>query len=156
MATKDIRAEISATFPDLPTTTIYRWIDGVSKSGALGQRLIARKVKGGRRAADESVSVTALPIADYLGEAIGYTMETLRYFRGDDPQKPRNPKGVLAAGSTLAHQTKTALAVHQSLMAAQRVDEFHAAMIEEIARDSPEVAQRITNRLRALTSRLEV
>lgn len=153
---KEIRKEIEATWPDIPPSTIYRWIDRVTRDGSIGQRLSARQMKADRRRADQAATVTALPLAEYLGKAITYTMEALEYFRGDDAKKPRNPKGVLAAGSTLANQTKAALAVHQALMSAQRVDEFHAAMIEEIARESPEVAQRITNRLRALTSRLEV
>lgn len=157
VATKDIRAEISTTFPDLPPATIYRWIDGVTKSGAIGQRLIARKMKGGRRAAtDETLTVTALPLAAYMGEAILAIQATLRHAQGEDPNKPRNPRMTLTAAVALTRAMQTALALHQALTAAQRVDEFHAAMIEEIARESPEVAQRVTNRLRALTSRLEV
>lgn len=149
-----IRPSLLERFPQVPKATLYRWIAAGLTSGTVGRRIAERRISAGPGARE--VTGTALPIAEYVTEIIEASRCVLRYARGDDPDKPRNPKLTLQASMAVAGHIKTALAVQEALVTARRVEDFHAALIREIEKESPELAGRVMHRLRALTSQIEV
>lgn len=64
--------------------------------------------------------------------------------------KIRNQKGFLQAARTLLASVDTAARVSERLHDAQRIEQMHAAIFEEIRKESPETAGRILQRIQDL------
>ncbi len=156
----EIRVTLVRENVDLPRSTIYRWVQGAIESGFAAKRLSAKRLAGpGLPVVQESggpAGVAGFPLASAMAEALSSTRGVLRYARGDDPEKPRNPKLTLAAAQALASQVEQSVQLHRAMLEAERVDRFHAALLDEIGRESPDLARRVTDRLQALTQRLDV
>ena len=150
-----LRADILAMFHFVPRATLYRWISSGLNTGAIGKRVADRRAKASGTA-PRAVTGSALPVASAITEAIEAATGVLRYARGDDAEKPRNPRLTLQASLAVGRLLDTALGLHQALTGARRIEDFHAAVIREIERESPEIAARAMARLRALTTQLEV
>lgn len=70
-----------------------------------------------------------------------------------DGGKVRQPKLLLAASRLMAETLRTAAAVSETLQDERKVRDFYRAIMEEIAAESPAVAERIAARLEALNAR---
>ena len=68
----------------------------------------------------------------------------------------RNPKLMLAAGRELCRGLEVAIRLKEAIQKHHDLDRFHQAVIEEIAREAPEAAERLVARLFALTSEYAV
>lgn len=149
-----LRSMVTAEFPTIPKTTIYRWMQHALATGQAGPRLADRRISGA--AAPEVGSIAALPIfASYMKSLVALE-SVLAYAQGEDPAKPRNPRLAMDAATRVIRAIREGVGLHATLMTAQRTEQFHEALIREIAKESPDLAQRVTLRLRALTSQLEV
>lgn len=152
-----LRPTIVARFPMLPRATIYVWIKQALESGAIGKTLAARTLKVHSLAEMPEVhSLAQIQLAAAVNEALHAIQDVLRYARGDDPGKPRNPKLTLSSALALTRTAELTMGLHQALVAAHRMESFNRALIQEIQKESPDLAQRVTDRLRALMSRIEV
>ncbi len=156
---KLMRQAISAEFPGVGRSTIYRWMAEGIEHGAVAMRvqgmtappagtLEMATVPGGTSARLNMIQPMQLALETIEG--------IVRYARGPDPEKPRNPKLALAAAASLVRCMDTAMGLHQALTQAKRLDEFHEAIIEAIQQESPAVAERVTMKLRALTTQLDM
>lgn len=155
--------------------TLYRWVDGPLKSGAAGQHL-ARKVKAAanQRAArtddpaadaareavaklpvpvrvDDIASSGTLPVIEKLNECIRTAEQVMAYARTDEG-KVRNAKMLLAASEHLRRALDTATRLYEAMREVNQVDRFHAAIMEAIAQESPEAAERLVTRLSQLAT----
>lgn len=149
-----MRPSIVAAFPQLPRTTIYKWIKNALETGSAGKRLADTRAPASSPL-NEVHSIAALPVAHAMNVAIQQIQRVVTYAAGDDAAKPRNPKLLLASSIALTRALNTAMGLHQALVAAERLDNFNRMLIAEISKESPELAQRVVDRLRAVTSRVE-
>lgn len=160
----DMRREVARQFPELPTTTLYRWIAEAIKSGAPGKLLMQQQNAhadahrdGAAAVAGQAVprgNVISIPMVELLNLSIDSIKAVLLHARGENPAAPRNTKLTLNAATRLNHALETALKLHEALTQANRLDVLHDAIIEEIAKEDPAVAARIVARLRALTGQI--
>lgn len=161
-----MRSTIAAMFPEVPTTTIYRWMNAGIKQGAPGRALADRKraeaevevmgvsAVGAAATVIPRGTIGNIPIFEKLHTSITAMEGVLAYAQGPDAAKPRNPKLTLTAAGMIARTLETALSIHEALTQARRLDDFHAAMIAEIEAESPELAARVIGRLQALTGQI--
>jgi hypothetical protein len=73
------------------------------------------------------------------------------YAKGPDG-KPRNSKLLLSSVRELRGCIETGLKLYQAMRSIDQVDAFHAAIIEEIAKEAPELAERLLQRLDHLST----
>jgi hypothetical protein len=151
--------------------TLYRWVAGIVKTGRGGAHLTAklrdaaaaraaRTSDPARDAADEIE--TSLPTlgrsGDVLGGGVLEIMEKLHVCMGLAEgiiTKTRNPDGsirlvktALAASEHIRRCLETSVRVADAIRQISRIDAFHASIIDEIALESPECAERILVRLK--------
>jgi len=69
------------------------------------------------------------------------------------PNDPRSARLVLQASETLRRTMETAIRLHDALWNAARVEEFHAAIIAEVAANDGPTAERIMARLEEIAHR---
>ncbi len=173
------KAEIARQFEGRGAgrSSIYRWIDGVLKSGKAGQH-VARKVKEAvqKRAerrpdapAEEAAkaAVAALPavvrvediagnggtiqVVELLNKAIQSVEGVLKAAHTEDG-KPRNGKMILSAVEVLRRCLDTSVTLYEAMRSVNDYDRFHAMILEEVAKESPETAERIVMRLRQVAT----
>ncbi|TCI00177.1 hypothetical protein EJV46_05870 [Roseococcus sp. SYP-B2431] len=156
-------------------STVYRWVDAVVKSGRAGQHL-ARKVKDAvaeraARSPDPAAeaardAATKLPVVvtpdDIAGgggtvnvigrlqDCIKAAEDVMQHAR-IDTGGVRMAKTLLAASEHLRHCLETCGRLYEAMRGVAEVDRFHAAILEEVARESPECAERIAQRLALLS-----
>ena len=70
----------------------------------------------------------------------------MKYARRDDGQ-PRVPMLLLRASEHLRRSLDTACRIQQACMELSQIERFHSLIIEEIAKESPEAAERILARV---------
>jgi len=152
--------------------TVSRWIDAVLKSGLAGRHL-AGKVKAAAdvRAAqpDPAASLAegvrgALPVLvspsdiaspggvidaiAYLRSCIHLALDIAAQARGPDG-KYRLTKTALAASEHLRRCLETSARISEAMRDIAELERFHQRIIDEIAKESPLVAERIMARLSA-------
>lgn len=158
--------------------TLYRWLEALMKSGAPGRAIVdqIRTAAAARKevAADASFSaakeaalaIESIPaprVADITGfgvvafaeklqEIISNCDFLLKYARGDEEDKPRNAKLFMMANEGLRRSLETALKLQEELREASAVDRMIAAIMEELRKESPELAERVVRRLRMLAT----
>lgn len=107
--------------------------------------------------AGATVSINSLPLAEAVSEAITSIRSVLSYAKGEAGyEEYRDVKMVLSSSSALASAVKHATALYEIILSAERTEAFHAAVIEEVKRESPECARRIFDRLQRLNSQLNL
>jgi len=157
------RAIIHRRFPEVARTTIYRWVDAAMAQGlpdvTAAQQRAAKQIEiaGVASAVGQVVqtsAITSVPLFPKLLDGIAAIERVLAYAQGDNPEKPRNPRLTLLAAAQLIRALESGLSIHEALTQARRLDDFHAAIIAEIDRESPELAARVVGRLQALTEQI--
>lgn len=156
-------------------STLYRWVAELLASGRPGQRL-ASKVReaAAERAArtpdpaaevaaevaaklpapvrvDEVVGTGPIPVIDHLRKCTKAADDVIAYARTTEG-RVRNAKLLLTASEHMRRTIETAARLYEAMRSVNQVDAFHAAIIEEIARESPEVAGRILERVAVLSN----
>lgn len=153
--------------------TIYRWISDLIDSGRAGQHLArviaeaaatraARVPDPANDAAREAVAalprfVTPETIAgtgpialmDELRQCIEAARQLMGHARTPEGTV-KNAKLLLNASGTLRQCLDTALRVFEAVRELSELDKFHAAIIVELGKESPELAERVVARLRVL------
>ena len=160
-----IKAEIREQYPNLPPQTLHRWWTVVVKRARPALHVIEDAMRQVQEAMQRAEAVATartmrsapLPVGEIMHEAVAAMRRVLAYAQGDDPNKPpRNPRLALAAATAITRSLETAMDLQQALLSAERVDRFHAAIIAEIGVESPQLQQRVLERLRMLTTAIEV
>lgn len=152
-------------------STVYRWVGAILKDGRAYQHL-ARAIKeaaeerarGGPSAAEDIskslpavvrpehiVNAGAIPIIARLNECVETAQNLMTHARTEDG-RIRNAKLLIAASEHLRRCLDTAARIADQMRAVNQVDRFHAAIIEEVSRESPECAERIQRRLSTLAA----
>jgi hypothetical protein len=156
--------------------TLYRWLDDLLQSGKAGQHL-AGKIK---QAAQERAGSTVDPAADAAREtamklppviglddvapiggtiafiaklhaAIAAAEQVMCHARTEDG-RVRNGRMLLAAAESLRRSLDTAVHLQRAILELTEIERFHRAIFEEIARESPELAERVVTCLRHLSN----
>jgi hypothetical protein len=153
-------------------STLFRWAAALLASGRAGQHL-ARKVRAAT--AERAVRVPAAPAADAAREAVERlpvavrpediaggpgpiavierlqtcirAAEQVMAHARDAEGRVRNARALLAATETLRRCLETAARLHEAMRSVNDVDRFHAAVLAEVAKEAPETAERIVQRL---------
>jgi hypothetical protein len=150
--------------------TLYRWVDATLASGRPGQAavrsmedaVIARAARGSDPTAEVVAEVGArLPAIPRFEEVAGRptfrVMEQLnlatdtckRLIRHCENKDGgiRNAPLMLKAADKLRACTETAVRIQQNLWTVAKIDQIHRAIIEEIAKEAPPVAERLLRRI---------
>jgi len=152
-----------------PQSTLYRMIDAPLKSGKAGrmvEKVVAEAVAArasadpARDAARDAVEILPKPIrvdavvASKGGQSFGHYIqrcidiaEKLIQHACTTEGNVRNAKLLAVGSESLRRSMETALKIQVQMRDLQQVDEIHNAMMEEIARESPECAERIFMRV---------
>jgi hypothetical protein len=157
-------------------TTLYRWVSEVVASGRPGQHVAgvlkaavadraAREADPSAAAAaevgarlpavvriDDVVSTGAMSVIEHLNRCVRVADQVIDFARHADG-KVRNSKLLLAASEHLRRNLETAAKITDQMLRAERVERFHAAIIEEIGLESPALAERVAMRLARLSTR---
>ena len=169
------RAEVARAFVlrGLSRSTAYQWVADALDSGRLGQAL-ARRVRESAEAraavagvslaedaADQAARVLPQPasVATAIAETdsavdiireMAATISDVKAVRatafGED-SKPRNTRLLLRAAEAMRRNLETAVRLQQAMHELGQVERFHQAIVAEIAKESPELAQRVVARL---------
>jgi hypothetical protein len=161
--------------------TLFRWIDASIASGRPGQAAVRAVKKAAakriehpprrhraRRSTEEMVEemtehlpavvrleeVSGTPtvkIIEELGTVIADLKAIAAHAKMPDG-KPRNAKLLMAASDRIRACLETAMKIHAAMRDVDQVDRLHAAMIAEIAKESPAVAERVVRAMRAVAA----
>jgi hypothetical protein len=157
--------------------TLYRWFDAIIASGKPGQHA-ARKVKEAvaeraARAPEPKAAVakeveSLLPVVVQLEDVtagggkttnvlerlarVTEDVELLVKHAKTEDGKVRNSRLLLSAAGELRKCLETSVKFYQAMREVENVDRLHATIVEEIRRESPEVAERILRRMRAVAA----
>ena len=163
--------DIYPAYPDIPKSTFYRWFGRVRDSGVPGKKAVKKTKKKARalatkatprRAAKQVENVLPEPVTPdqisplanttaivLVHECIGHAKEALAYCRTSEG-KMRNPSLFLKASSHMRASVETLTKVSERLMDAQKTEQVHAAIFEEIRAAAPDTALRIMDRIQKL------
>jgi hypothetical protein len=155
-------------------STLYRWVDSILASGQpeeQASRAIVAAAAARSALPDPAASVAAsvaselptipkmehiasqgaIPIIDRLNTCLSVAEQLMAHARTDDG-KVRNSKLLLTASEHLRRCIDTAARITDTLMRAEKIERYHAAIMEEIGAESPETAERMLGRLSRLTA----
>ncbi len=169
------KAEVVRPFMDrgVARSTLFAWVDALFRTGQPAARVkalvesavISRAAAGGdpsEGAARDLVAVMPKPIqAMEIAAARGPDLlevvrrcfsiaEKIIAHASMPDGSVKNAKLLLAGGEALRRAGETTLRVVTSLNELAKVDRFHDAIMEEIAKESPECAERIYRRMNAV------
>ena len=150
--------------------TLYRWVGKAVQSGLLG-RVIDGQLKeaSARRTAanlggagpapdeiaellprltsiDELGGVETLKVIDQIQKCIETALAVMDHSK-DANGRPRQAKLLLAASEHLRKSAETITRIADRVHEYRKVEQFHAAAIEEIRKESPLCAERVLLRL---------
>jgi hypothetical protein len=154
-----------------PVATLYRMIDKPLKSG-LASAVITEVVAkaSDARGDDPAASVASdigrrLPkivrpeditgprggtdLVVHLRQCIDIAEQVIAHARKEDGTV-KNAKLLVTGGESLRRCMETAIKLQSAIRDIQQVDTLHAAIIDEIAKESPECAERIHMRMNAI------
>lgn len=156
-------------------STVYRWVGAILTDGRAAQHL-ARAIKEAAeeraaRGADPAASAAAdvakslpavvrprdiagdgvIPIIEHLNRCVATAMQLMEFARTKEGEV-RNAKLLLSASEHLRRNLETATKIADQMREVNQVDRFHVAIMEEIAKESPECAERIQRRLAVLSA----
>lgn len=98
------------------------------------------------RVEDIAGGAGALDVISRLNACIAAAERVMRFAAHPDGAV-RAPKLTLQAAETLRRSLDTSVKLYQAMRDVQAVDRFHQAVLAEVARESPECARRIVQRL---------
>ena len=156
-------------------STLYRWLNEILASGRLAEASAKAIVDAAAARASRTpdpakaaalevaallptlpkiehiASAGAIPVTEQLNTCMEVARELMRHARTEDG-RVRNGRQLLAASEHLRRCLETAARITDTLHRAEKVERFHQAIIEEIARESPIVAERILTGLSQLVA----
>jgi hypothetical protein len=157
-------------------STAYRWVGGVLASGRPGQHMAAvvraavsaraaREADPARAAAveagaklprvvtvDDIAATGVLNVVQQLNSCVAVAHELIAHARTIDGGV-RNAKLLLSASEHLRRNLETAARITELMLRSDRIEKFHIAIIEELSRESPALAERAAMRLANLANR---
>lgn len=155
--------------------TLYRWVEGPLASGEGGQH-VARSIRQAAEARarepdppaavaaaaeatlpvvvrpDDIASSGTIAVIDRLVRCIEVAEQVIQYARNPDGTV-RSARMLLAASDHMRRNLETANRLQESLRQVAEMDRFHRAIVgvvEEVAREHPEIGELIVTRLAAL------
>lgn len=159
--------------------TLYRWIDHLMKSGRTGAHMaetvkaaVAERSKRTPEPAKEAASeiIAALPaivrpidiagqggtisVILQLQQCLEVAQQIIKQSVNPDGSV-RLTKTALAASEHIRRCLETSVRIASAMREISRIDEFHVAMVEEVGKESPEVAERLRQRLHHMTATWE-
>jgi len=165
----DLRPLKSRKYADVPAATWWRWVKTVRDSGAPARKAakrVKKHVAQRAKQADPAASITEavaeqLPAVvkpeDVACTGVISAMDRIKECMDDanrvkefcrtESGKIRNPKLYLVASRHILDSMKTAATISRQLMDAQRLEQFHRAILDEISELEPEMAERVLDRL---------
>jgi len=160
--------------------TLYRWVQALFDGGRAGQHLArtvqeaaaARAAASPDPAADAARAVgellpaqvtvddiagggSTVRIIETLASVVADVRLLVRHAKTDDG-RVRNSKLLLSASAELRKCLETAVRLQEALRDVQQIDKLHAAIIDEIAKEAPELAERMFLRVDRFCSQFEV
>lgn len=161
--------------------TLFRWIDASIASGRPGQAAVRAVKKAAakriehpprrhraRRPTEEMVEEMTehLPAVVRLEEVSGtptvkvieelglvvVDLKAIVAYAKDPAGRVRNAKLLMGASDRIRACLETTIKIHAAMRDIDQVDRLHAAMIAEIAKESPEVAERVVRAMRAVAA----
>jgi hypothetical protein len=174
------RAEVARTFVlrGVSRSTAFAWIADMIDSGRLGQAIaqeIGRSIEvaaieagGSTSDAAARIAARSLPTAPSVAEALASScrsvniiaemaaaiadVKAVRAMAFTAEGKVRNAKLVLNAAEAMRRNLETAVRLQQAMFSLGKVEQFNQAIVEEIAKESPDLAYRLVHRLSAITT----
>jgi hypothetical protein len=155
--------------------TLYRWAADYIDSGRAGQALAGRIAEASAaraaRVSDPAVDaarevVETLPklvtvetitgtgpvsVMLHLQEAIQAAQQVMRYAKTPEGAV-RNAKLLLSASTSLRQCLDTALRIFEAMHSISEIEKFHSAIFDALRAESPELAERVVQRLQHLTA----
>jgi hypothetical protein len=155
--------------------TLYRWAADYIDSGRAGQALAgrvaeasaARAARVSDPAADaareavetlpklvtvETISGTgSISVMLHLQEAIQAAQQVMKHAKTPEGAV-RNAKLLLSASTSLRQCLDTALRIFEAMHSISEIEKFHSAIFDALRAESPELAERVVQRLRHLTT----
>jgi hypothetical protein len=152
-------------------STLYTWVDKALASGKPGQVLTqavkaAAEERAGRTSdpvsevvaevaahlpvavrPDQMVGMPTVNLIARLGEIVANMDLLIAHSKDKKTGKVRNARLMLAASDRLRACLETAMKVYAAMRDVDQIDQLHAAVLEEIAKESPQVAERILRRI---------
>jgi hypothetical protein len=156
----------------LPQSTGYRWIDALLATGAPAQA-VARAVRDAAKArstgelaaelaghlpvatrVEHVIGTSTVRVIEELGAVVADLKSIVAHAKAPDG-KPRNARLLMMASDRIRACLETAMKIHQAMRSDEQVDKMHSAMVAEVAKESPEVAERILRRMRDIAAAWE-
>ena len=169
----DLRPLKSRKYADVPRATWWRWVAKVRDSGAPGRKAAKRiKKKVARRAkkldpkksvakdaedqlpevirpSDISGDTGLISVVDRIQSCIQHAEKVVKWCEREDGSV-RNPKLYLVASRHILEAMKTASSISHQLMDAQRIDQFHQAILNRLKERDPVLVEQILDDLERL------
>lgn len=101
---------------------------------------------------EDITGTPTIKVIERLNQAIDAMDQLMAHARSEDG-KVRNAKLLLGAADKLRSCLDTAVRIQQAMRSVDEVDRLHAAMIAEIAKCDPVLAERVIRAMRAVSSR---
>ena len=158
--------------------TLFRWVEAVATSGLIAERMVHRLSHLEPAHETLAAAAAARVVADRIGAAMppvvrleqigsaGGTISVVEKLQRSMAlatqiiRQVTNPDGTirltktaLAASEHNRRCLETAVRMAEAMREISKVDEFHAALIEEVAKESPACAERILGRLHHFTAK---
>lgn len=134
--------------------------DAAREAGGLARAPVP--VLTGPAPAPEGVAAAAsgpagigIPVVEKLLECLRTAEQVTAYARAPDG-KVKNARLLLRGNEQIRRTLETCVRLQQAMTELAQVERFHAAVIEEIAKESPELAERVVVRLNQLTAQWNV
>ena len=165
----DIVGQFAVRGPE--RSTLFRWVKRIVESGRPGQAWVhqvqaavdssanapeatkevmaAIEAKLPRRATVDDVA-GGIRVIHELREGLKAAHQVEAQARTSNGDGISDPWLLLAASKMIRRWVETALRLEQATDKVNKVERFHAAVLKEVGRESPECAQRILRRLTAL------
>jgi len=131
-------------------SSAFRWID--EDLAPAGQKLaVAVNATAIRAALPQQTNPVAamaapVPVLDLLRESIATAQQVMTFARNSDGSV-RMAKTLLAASEHMRRTLETATKVHEAMRDVAQVEQQQQIILDEIAKEAPEVALRIIRRL---------
>lgn len=150
-------ASIQKSHPNVAKNTFYRWVNKVKNGGAPAKKtaLEIKRIKTNKQEADEARammpanitpddigSIGYLNVVDQIGKCVGHADKVLAHCESDK-ERIRNPKLYLQASRHILDAMKTASYISTQLMEAQKIDQFHRAILKQLKTRDPELVELI-------------
>ncbi len=168
----DLSALRQRRYAEVPSSSWYRWVATVRKSGAPGRKAAKRiKQRATQRAQqpDPQGSIATdiqnqlpsvvrpgdiagsglISVMDRIRDCIQHARNVIDMCQASDG-RIRNPKLYLLGSKHILDAMKTASYIAGQLMDAQRVEEFHMTILNELRDIDPALAERVLDRLEKL------